>query len=69
MKKIVAIVLMLLTSSVLAQEKPKFVPYTITEEDHIRIMNYLLEQPARMAIPLISILNNLQQKATKEEKK
>lgn len=67
MKAIIITGLVLLASSALAQEQPKFVPYTINKDDHIKIMSYLLDQPAKMAIPLINILNTLQQNAVKEK--
>lgn len=67
MKKIL-IILVLFPTLALAQEQPKFVPYMVNQDDHTKIMNYLLEQPAKIAIPLIQTFNTLAQKASAEDK-
>lgn len=67
MKKLILILTMLPTISF--AEDLKFVPYTITQEDHTKFMNYLGEQPAKFSIPIIQALNSLEQKALDEAKK
>lgn len=59
--------LLLLPTSVLAQEQPKFVPYTVSQDDHTKIMTYLGEQPAKFSLPLIQALTTLEQKAVEEK--
>ena len=61
MKKLVIIFCLFCTHSF--AEDVKFTPYTITQEDHAKLMNYLGEQPAKFSIPLIQALNRLAQKA------
>lgn len=67
MKKLILLLLFIPTLSY-AQKQPEFIPYTINQDDHTKIMNYLLEQPAKIAIPLIQTLNSLEQKASIEDK-
>lgn len=55
------------TAAFAQQQQPKFVPYTITLEDHTKIMNYLNDQPAKFSIPLMQALSELAQKAVKED--
>lgn len=66
MKKLI-LILFLITTPVFAQEQ--FIPYTINQEDHAKLMEYLGEQPAKISIPLINALNRLKQKATEEAAK
>jgi hypothetical protein len=66
MKKLLLIFLVIPTLA-LAEEQPKFVPYIVDQDNHAKIMNYLLEQPAKIAIPLIQTFNALEQKAIKEK--
>jgi hypothetical protein len=50
-----------------APSPPPFTPYTINQEDHTRIMTFLGEQPAKIAIPLMQTLQALEQKARLEK--
>lgn len=62
--------LVVLVAPALAQQPsppPPFAPYTVNQEDHTRIMNYLGEQPAKIAIPLIQTLQALEQRARIEK--
>ncbi len=71
MKKLILFVSLIASTSAYAQQmqQSKFVPYTITVEDHTKIMNYLNEQPAKFSIPLMQALGELSQKAIMEEEK
>lgn len=70
MKKLVLFVSLLSSTTAFAQQQPpKFVPYSVTLDDHTKIMNYLNEQPAKFSIPLMQALGELSQKAIAEEEK
>lgn len=68
MKRLV-LILSLIPTLALAQEQSKFVPYTINQEDHSKLMTYLGDQPAKFSMPLIQALNALEQKAIDDNKK
>lgn len=58
---------LLLPVPAFAQQPPPFIPYTINQEAHTKIMNFLGEQPAKIAIPLIQVLGEIQQQAVREK--
>ena len=58
---------LLLPSPALAQGK--FVPYTVTEEQHNKIVGILGEIPAKYSLSLIQLFYQLEQQAEAEAKK
>lgn len=66
---IFAALLLLATPALAQQAPPQFVPYSVSQDDHAKIMTYLGEQPAKIAIPLIQALSQLEQKAIEEKAK
>ncbi len=71
MKKIFATALLtFLAAPAEAQQQPsKFVPYTIDQNSHKQIFDYLNEQPTKFSLPLMQALSGLAQKAIDEEEK
>ncbi len=69
MRLFIILIISLIYSSAFAQQQQQFIPYVVTQEDHTKILNYLGEQPAKIAIPLMQALNALEQKAIEEDKK
>lgn len=61
--------LLLLASPALAEDAPPFVPYTVDQQSHVAMMNFLQDVPARYALPLMQTLSGLQQKAVDGAKK
>lgn len=60
--------IMLVASPAFAQQAaPPFVPYTINQETHNKMINFLGEQPAKIAIPLIQMLGEIQQQAVRDK--
>lgn len=52
-----------------AQQPQQFAPITIDSAEYNRLMQYLLEQPAKFSVPLINRLNFLEQTAAKGAQK
>lgn len=52
-----------------AHAQQAFVPYTVSQDDHAKLMAYLGEQPAKIAIPLMQALSALEQKAIEAKAK
>lgn len=55
-KYLLAVVALLPTIAYAQQPQPNFVPYTITADEHQALLNYLGEQPAKFAMPIINSL-------------
>ena len=72
-RALLLIVASLLATPVAAQQPltppPPFVPFTISQSDYQAIQNWLGEQPAKFAIPVLTWLKAQERKAQDEAKK
>lgn len=66
---LIAIVLLTGLQAASAQQPQQYAPITIDNGEYSRIMQYLLEQPAKFSMPLINRLNFLEQAAVKAAQK
>ena len=57
----------IISTPVLAQQQPQFVPYTLTEQEHNQVLSALGEIPAKYANPLIGAFVQREQLAQKEK--
>lgn len=63
---------LLAATTAFAQQQPApppYVPFEISQDDYTKIMTYLGEQPAKIAIPLMQALQAMEQKAVAEKAK
>ena len=63
MKKYLLVVALLPTFAYAQAPQPNFTPYTVNAQEHQAILNYLGEQPAKFAVPLINQFNQMEQQA------
>lgn len=60
--------LLTLSAAALAQPaQPPFEPYTVTEQQHNSIVEYLLNLPARHANPLLNTITQMEREAQQKK--
>ena len=67
----VLFILLLLTSSAMAQTAPapqKFVPFVVEEQDAKALRQFLDDQPLKIGLPILQWMDQLEQRAIAKEK-